>query len=183
LDFWGYVDGSDLENCGIDCPDVTLEYGANVILLGGIPIKVSLFEGALNQYKLFYYEKDETSIYGEGLCRVMRHSALAIGAGARMTLDNAAICSGPIVEMNLSLIEPNSDIDSLYPRQIIYRTGRGVDAQYPAIRNLAIDSHVPELLTVIDTFKQFADEETCLPTWMMGQMVNNETAQATAGRP
>jgi hypothetical protein len=41
---------------------------------------------------------------------------------------------------------------------------------------------VTELLSIIDAFKQFGDEETTLPTWMIGQMVNNETAQATSGR-
>ena len=182
LEFWGYVDGNDLEACGLDIPDVTLEYAANVWLLGYKPIKVALFPTALDQYKVFYYEKDETSIFGEGLARIMRHSQLAIAAGARMVLDNAAICSGPIVEINWSLITPGQDLNSIYPRMIIFREGKGIDAQYPAIREYHFDSHAEELLRIIDAFKQFGDEETTLPTWMIGQMVNNETAQATSGR-
>lgn len=182
LEYWGYVDGSDLEACGLDIPDVTLEYAANVWLLGNKPIKALLFEKALDTYSLFYYEKDETSIFGEGLIRVMRHSALAIAAGARMVLDNGAICSGPIVEMNWSLMTPGQDLNSVYPRQIIYREGKGVDAQYPAIREINIDCHVDELIKIIELFKSFGDEETTLPTWMIGQQVNNETAQATSGR-
>jgi hypothetical protein len=182
LEFWGYVDGSDLEACGLNIPDVELEYAANVWLLGNRPIKATLYEGALDKYKLFYYEKDETSLFGEGLARVMRHSQLSIAAGARMVLDNSAVISGPQVEVNWSLMTPDTDINSFYPRKIWYREGKGIDAQYPAIRSLQFDSHIPELLSVIDAFKQFADEETTLPTWMIGQMVNNETAQATSGR-
>jgi len=182
LEFWGYVDGQDLEVCGIDVKDVTLEYGANIWLLGNKVIKAALFDGALDKYKVFYYEKDETSVFGEGLARIMRHSAIAIGAGARMLLDNAACVSGPQVEVNWSLMTPDTDLNSFYPRKIWYREGKGVDAQYPAIRSLDFESHIPELLTVIDAFKQFGDEETTLPTWMIGQMVNNETAQATSGR-
>jgi hypothetical protein len=182
LEFWGYVDGTDLEACGVEVPDVSLEYAANVFLLGNKPIKAVLFEGALDMYKLFYYEKDETSLMGEGLARVMRHSQLGIAAGARMVLDNGACVCGPQVEVNWSLMTPNTDFNSFYPRKIWYREGRGVEAQYPALRDLSFDSHIPDLLSIIDAFKQFADEETTLPTWMIGQMVNNETAQATSGR-
>jgi len=182
LEYWGYIDGSDLAACGLDIEDVELEYAANVWLLGTTPIKIALYEKALNQYKIFYYEKDETSLWGEGLARVMRHSQLSIAAGARMVLDNAACVSGPNCEVNLDLLVPGTDIDSFYPRKIWFREGRGVEAQYPAIRGLEFASHIPELLSIIDAFKQFGDEETTLPTWMIGQMVNNETAQATSGR-
>ena len=182
LEYWGYVDGQDLSACGIEVPDVALEYAANVWVLGNRVIKANVFPGALDQYKLFYYEKDETSIFGEGLCRVMRGSALAIGAAARMVLDNASCCAGPQVEINWSLMTPDTDINSIYPRKIWFREGKGMDAQYPALRVYNIDSHIQELLTIVDAFKQFGDEETTLPTWMIGQMVNNETAQATSGR-
>ena len=182
LEYWGYVDGSDLEACGLDIPDVSLEYAANVWLLGRKPIKAVLYEGALDKYKVFYYEKDETSLFGEGLARVMRHFQLAIAAGARMVLDNAAVVSGPQVEVNWDLLIEGQETNSFYPRKIWYRKGRGIDSQYPAVRSVEFNSHIPELLTIIDAFKQFGDEETTLPTWMIGQMVNNETAQATSGR-
>lgn len=182
LEFWGYVDGHDLEACGLDIPDVGLEYAANIWLLGDKPIKALLYPTALDQYKVFYYEKDETSIFGEGLARIMRHSQISIAAAARMVLDNGAVCSGPIVEINWSLMMPGQDLNAIYPRMIIFREGKGVDAQYAAVREINLDCHVEELLKIIDAFKQFGDEETTLPTWMIGQMVNNETAQATSGR-
>lgn len=182
LEYWGYVDGHDLEACGLNIDDVELEYEANVWLLGQDIIKAVLMEKAIDEYKVFYYEKDETSIFGEGLARIMRHSQLAIAGAARMTLDNGACVSGPQIEVNWSLMTANTDLNSIYPRKIWYREGRGVEAQYPAIRSLQFDSHIPELLSIIDAFKQFADEETTLPTWMIGQQVNNETAQATSGR-
>lgn len=182
LEYWGYVDGSDLAACGIEINDVSLEYAANVWLLGSVPIKAALYDGALDQYKVFYYEKDETSLFGEGLARVMRHSQLAICAAARMVLDNGSCVSGPQVEVNWSLLTPDTDLNSFYPRKIWYREGRGIEAQYPAIRALNFESHVEELSKIVDMFKQFGDEETTLPTWMIGQMVQNETAQATSGR-
>ncbi len=182
LEFWGYVDGADLQACGVDIEDVELEYGACIWVLGNKVIKSVLFDTPLDQYKVFYYEKDETSIFGEGLARIIRHSALSIGAGARMVLDNAACVAGPQVECNWSLMTPDTDINSIYPRKIWFREGRGVDAQYPALRALNFDSHIAELLTIIDRFENFADIESTLPTWLIGQATNNETAQATSGR-
>jgi len=182
LEYWGYVDGSDLQACGLDIPDVSLEYACNVFLLGQFPIKAVLFDGALDQYKLFYYEKDETSLFGEGLPRVMRHSQIAIAAAARMVLDNGACVSGPQVEVNWSLMTPDTDLDSFYPRKIWYREGRGVEAQYPALRALNFDSHIPELLSIVKAFEDFGDQETTLPTWLISEQVNNETAQKTSSR-
>jgi hypothetical protein len=182
LEYWGYVDGQDLEACGVQVDDVKLEYAANVFILGSKPVKAILYEGALDQYKLFYYEKDETSIFGEGLARIMRHPQLSVAAAARMVLDNGACVSGPQVEVNWSLMAPGQDLNSFYPRKIWWREGKGIDAQYPAIRSLDFESHIDELINIIELFKNFGDEETTLPTWMIGQMVNNETAQATSGR-
>jgi len=182
LEYWGYVDGADLAACGVEVEDVSLEYAANVWLLNKRPIKAALFDAALNQYKVFYYEKDETSVFGEGLPKIMRDSQLAIAAGARMVLDNGAVVAGPQIEVNWSLMTPDTDLNSIYPRKIWFREGKGIDAQYPAVRVYNIDSHVDELLKIIDAFKQFGDEETTLPTWLIGQMANNETAQATSGR-
>lgn len=182
LEYWGYVDGRDLEACGLMIEDPTIEYAANVWLLGNVPIKAVLYDGALDKYKVFYYEKDETSIFGEGLARIMRHSQLSVSAAARMVLDNGACVAGPQIEANISMLTPETDYNSVYPRKMWFREGKGIDAQYPALRSVDFASHIPELLNIVNAFKQFGDEETTLPTWMMAQNVNNETAQATSSR-
>lgn len=182
LEFWGFVDGSDLEACGVQVDDVELEYGCNVWLLGKKPIKATLFKGASEMYNVFYYEKDETSLYGEGLIRIMRHSSVTVASAARMLIDNAACVAGPQVEVNWNLITKDTDLNSFYPRKIWYREGRGIEAQYPAVRVYNIDSHIEELSGIIKLFQEMGDIETCLPTWMISQTTNNETAQATSGR-
>lgn len=182
LERWGYVDGSDLAACGCDVPDVTLEYGANVWLLGNKVIKAVLYDGAIDLYKLFYYEKDETSIFGDGLPRIVRHSQIAVASAARMVLDNGACVAGPQVEVNVSLLHPDADITSFYSRKIWPREGRGVEAQYPALRAINVESHIDELLSIIKLFKDLGDEETTLPTWLINQVGNNESAQNASNR-
>jgi hypothetical protein len=187
LEFWGYVDGSDLAACGVtDLSgkpiDVSLEYTACVWLLGNLPIKAMIYDRALDHYKVFYYEKDETSIFGEGLGRVIRHSQIAVASSARMMLDNAACVAGPQVEVNWTLLHEGTDLNSFYPRKIWYRDGRGVEAQYPAIRVYNIDSHIVELGSIVDRFMNFGDIESCLPSWIISEPVNNENSKLTSGK-
>jgi hypothetical protein len=187
LQFWGYIDGEDLEACGVTRPDgkpidISREYAAHVWLLGKNVIKSMLFEGALDHYKIFYYEKDETSIFGEGLTRVIRHSQIAISSAARMVLDNGACVSGPQVEVNWSLLHDGTDLNSFYPRKIWYRDGKDITAQYPAVRSITFDSHITELISIITLFTGFSDQESCLPTWLISEQVNNENAKQTSGK-
>ena len=160
LEYWGLLDDIDGN-----------AYEAEAWILGSKVIKQKKNEIADDKrpHRIFYYEKDETSIFGQGLARIIRHSQLAVAGSARGTLDNAACVSGPQVELNVSLLMENQDTDSFYPRKIWYREGYGVDSQYPAIRGVEFNSHIPELLNILNTFLEVGDLETCLPRWMISE--------------
>lgn len=183
VEFWGVIDGMDIAEAGIELEDKTGVYEVKCWLLGNRSICLAQVDGAADIYKLFYFEKDETSIYGTGLPRVMRHSQEAIGASARMILDNGAVVAGPQSEINYSLLMQTQDMTSSYPGKIWWREGRGVESQWPAVRPIQFDSHITELKMIMDTFRQIADEETCLPTWMISAPAStNETAQGASQR-
>lgn len=182
LEFWGIIDGEDLAKAGyiVDAEDVESEFEVEIWLLGDKIIKVEPNGTSLKKrpWKVFYYEKDESSIFGEGLPRVMRNSQSAMGASARMILDNAAISSGPQLEINWNLLSPGLAKDSLskvFPRKIWWREGKGMDANYPAVRVYNVDSHVDELTKIFQLFKDIGDEECTLPSWIVQQPVTNET--------
>lgn len=185
FEYWGIIDSTDLAEVGVqleeDEENIVLE--VNVWGLGKNAIKVGVIDGASDIYKIFYFEKDETSIYGDGLPRIMRHSQEAISAAARMILDNGAVVAGPQMEINHSLLMPGQNITKFHARKLWWREGRGVDTQYPAIRPILFDSHINELKIIMDIFRQMADEETCLPTWMISSPSStNETAQGSSLR-
>ena len=77
LEFWGYLYADDLERAGIEIPDDkkdSLQLAANVWVVGNHVIKVCLvpLEGIQWPYYFYYYDKDETSIFGEGIPSIMR---------------------------------------------------------------------------------------------------------------
>ncbi len=185
FEYWGTLDAQDLVEAGIQIPEEERNFviEVNAWGLGKNIVKISIVEGASTMYKLFYFEKDETSLYGCGLPRVMRHSQDAISAAARMILDNGAVCAGPQMEINHSFLMPGQNITSFHPRKIWWREGRGIESQWAAIKPIQFDSHITELKMIMDVFRQIADEETCLPTWMISSPANtNETAQGSSMR-
>lgn len=108
----------------------------------------------------FIFDEDDTSPLGNGLPNVMRDSQMAICASARMLLDNCGVVCGPNLELNTDLLRPDQDLTSVHAYKRWYREGTGADAQQPAVRNVSIDSHIAELMQVIDLFMNFADAET-----------------------
>lgn len=188
LEYWGYADASDLSQCGVPIPDGNedMEFEANVWLLGHVVIKAVLspLPKDIPVYSVFYYEKDDSSIFGRGMPVIMRDSQETICAAARMMLDNAAICAAPQLELNYDLMDDEQDYDNIYPLKIWLRKGRGQDAQYPAIRPYNMDSHIAEYQAIIKQFMDFADLETAFPTYMLIEptRIGNETAQGVSIR-
>lgn len=185
LEYWGYVDGYELSASGVTLSEDQMEeeIPAVVWVLGDKIIKAVVNELPVRDipYHPFYYEKDETSIFGEGLPRQTRHSQITVCAAARMMLNNAAICSGPQFEVN-STVMINEDIDAIYPMKVWVREGRGVEGQYPGLRVYHVESHIEEYIKIIDTFIKFGDIESTMPTWMLSepQAMQNQTAQTSS---
>jgi hypothetical protein len=185
LEWWGQIEGQDLEKIGLNIPNVDAEMEIQAWVLGDKPIKIALntMPEAIRPYYLFYFEKDETSIWGEGLPKVMRDSQIAISASARMCLDNAASVSGPQVEVNERLMSPDMQVDDFYPRKVWRREGQGMEAQYPAIRAIEFNSHIDEYIQIIKQFMDFGDLETALPIYMLiDPGANRETARGASYR-
>lgn len=165
----GYVYANELAEAGIDVPDDMLSEDvlASVWLLGNKVVKADLNpwyrltgDPGVKMYHHFVYEEDDTALIGNGVPNILRDSQLAIAAAARMALDNGAVTCGPQIEVNLDLLRPDQDLKSIGAFRAWYREGTGADAAIPAIREIKLDAHVPELISLMDVFKNFADMET-----------------------
>ncbi len=182
LEYWGVVDPEDLADYDGDAAGAEEELWANVWLLGNYVIKavVSPAPGPRKHpYHAFVFDGDETSIWGVGVPALMRDDQAMTCAATRAMLDNAAIASGPALEVNTDLLAPGEDASSLYPRRIYYRKGLGQEAQHPAIRELPISSHIGEYLELIKLSDQWIHEHT-VPSYMEGQPTGSGGAQGTA---
>jgi len=167
LAYHGPVDAKQLIEAGVDVPEDKRadEIDAEVWMIEGQVIKADINAWAklgveMRQLHSFVFDEDDTSPLGNGMPDAMRDSQMAISAASRMLLDNASVTCGPNLEANLDLLVNDQDLTTIEADKIWYREGTGADANVPALRPVSINSHVPELLNIISTFREFADDET-----------------------
>jgi len=173
LEYWGYMDASDLEDIGADVPDNLkgeVEIASNVWILGNKIIKASVSHLSEIQWPfyVYYYDKDETSIFGEGIPSILRDVQELINSSFRAMLDNAAITAGPQFEVNVDMLAEDEDPTDIYPLKVWLRTGEGADAAQEAVRVKNVTSHTPEFLQMCQAFENYADEVTTIPRYMWG---------------
>lgn len=146
------------------------EVACNVWLLDNIVIKAVLapLETAAIPYYFYYFDKDETSIFGDGVPDIMRDPQMLYNASVRAMLDNAAISAGPLIEVNIELLADGEDPLSLYPFRTFQRIGTGMEANQQAVRVTKLPSYTKEFLGLVGFFQQTADESTTIPRALHG---------------
>ena len=182
LEFWGSVNGYDLEGYGIEfseSDDLSDEFQANIWISSGKVIKAQLnpLPGGIIPYNIFPYEKNPHQFWGTGVPRMMRDSQTTMNAATRIYLDNVALSSGPMVEVNTDIMASGEDPTDLYPWRVFLREGG--DGNQPMVRFYQPQSNSPALVSVIELFRRFADETTALPSYTHGQTQSGLNRTAT----
>lgn len=184
LERWGWLTGDQLANAGVQVPADRIHesFFSNVWLLpNGDIIKVALqpLDGVTWPYYLYYFDKDESSIFGEGLGAVMRDDQTMLNAATRMMLDNGAIAAGPQLEINPSLLSKVDNINEHGPWKVWLRNNTSPGTR--AINQINFDSHLGELSAMAKTFEANADEVTAIPRYMSGENMSSGAAGTSSG--
>lgn len=189
----GMVASETMKMAGIELPQGLSGdmVDASVWMLDGEIIKcdlspwVELEPGErIPMYHHFVFEEDDTNLLGNGLPNIMRDSQMGIAAATRMAMDNASVVCGPQLEANTSLLDPTQDIRSIQPYKIWYRDDANAStAVIPAIREIEIKSHLPDLTKLIELFQNFSDQETFVGPGTGGDMqkMPSEPFRSAAG--
>ena len=139
---------------------------------------VSPIEGAEIPYYFYYFDKDETSLFGDGIPEIMRDPQQMYNASIRAMIDNAAISAGPIIEANIDLLADGEDPTQLFPFRVFQRIGSGIEAGQQAIRVTKLPSYTNEFLGLVDFFQGTADESTTIPRALSGVTDSGQTGAA-----
>lgn len=182
LERWGWVESDHAKELGLPVREDGSPVFANVWLFpNGEIIKAipAPIDGVEWPYHLYYFDKDESSIFGEGLPAVMRDDQANINAATRALLDNAAVTAGPQLEVFKTLLAEGEDVTDVHSFRVWLRTGG--DPQYPAIRGINIESHIPELAEIARMFDNSADEATAIPKFWYGENPTQGAAGTASG--
>ncbi len=170
LEYWGRVSGHDLAACGVSVSQDKLgsEIECNIWMIGDSIIKAILnpYDEKARMYHVFIYEEDDINLLGVGLPAVMRDSQLGIAEAARMVLDNGGAVCGPVLELDPSVLMPGQSLD-IHAYKTFLREP-GADPAQKGVNSVSIDSHIPELIAIIELFMSFADTEAALPPPALG---------------
>jgi hypothetical protein len=184
LERWGWLDGLQLKEAGVEVPAGRLHetFFSNVWLLpNGEIIKAVLqpINGVTWPYHLYYFDKDETSIFAEGIATIMRDDQTMINAATRMMLDNAGITSGPQLEVTPTMLSSVERVDEIYPWKVWLRNGSSPGQ--PAVRAIEMPANLQNLAGMADRFENNADEITAIPRYMSGENATGGAAGTASG--
>ncbi len=184
IERWGWLDGLQLRDAGIDVPDDRLHesFFSNVWMLpSGQIIRAVLqpITGVTWPYHLYYCDKDESSIFGEGLAAVMRDDQEMMNAANRLMIDNAAMSSGAQLEVNPHLLSSLEDIEVWSPWKVWKRNASNPGT--PALRAIELPSRQAELGRMVGMFENNADEVTAVPRYMSGENATTGAAGTSSG--
>lgn len=184
LERWGWLTGEQLKNAGVKVPEDRCHeaFFANVWLLpNGAVLKAALqqIDGTTWPYHLYYFDKDESSIFPEGLASIMRDDQDMLNASTRMMIDNAAITSGPQLEVSAHLLAKAENVDEHYPWKIWFRNNQSPGER--AVKELNFNSNIGMLAQMAAMFENNADETTAIPRYMSGENATRGAAGTSSG--
>lgn len=182
FEFWGNLDGYDLKDHGIELPegtDPSDDFSACVWFCGSKVLKVMLnpIAGYKIPYQVFPYERSPHQFWGTGVPRMMRDSQSTMNAATRIWLDNLALSSGPMVEVNTDLLAAGEDPTDIHPWRVFLREGG--DGSMPAVRWYQPIANANGLNQIVELFRRFADETTSLPSYTHGEQTKGLNKTAT----
>lgn len=181
-EYHGPADTEDLIACGCKVEqDDMQEHDVIVVLINGRVIKADLnpLETGDTPYSVFHYEKDDTSIFGFGIPYLLNNEQRITNAAWRMTLDNAALSTGPQIIVNRELVTPSDGAWDLKARKVwwLNDTERSVNEVFGTHE---INSHQEELTAIFNIAKDMGDEVTSLP--MLAQGEAGDSPDTATGR-
>jgi hypothetical protein len=186
----GWVDGQKLAKAGlIDKDDADKEWFVNVWFCGGKCIRASAWADPIEKltdlYHLFYYKKDDTSVFGTGLPYDLRDLATAISSTVRLMQNNAVKSSEAIWEIFQDLLATkNRELPGLQPGEIVPREGGfdSVSAQIPLMRKYETPNFTSAYLSLLNKMEEMGDAVSGIFRSMYAPQSSDETKKAFAGR-
>ena len=184
LEFWGQVPAAELANVGIEVPeDADGDVGVNIWVVDQTIIKavVNPYQTQLKPWHVFTYEEDDTTIFGKGIPWIIEDSQRAMSAATRMLLDNASVTTGPMFEVNVDLLVPSGDGDDLAIKPFkVFTRETGGEGATPAIRDIAVENHVADLIQIIEQMRAFATQESAISESAIGDSEPSQESLRTS---
>lgn len=169
LHFWGPVQGRTLTEWGLSVDDPMQEYQIDAILIGRYLIRININTDPLARrpYHKACYDPVPGSFWGNSIRYLMADIQEFCNATARALVNNMAMASGPMVEVNYERLSPLEDELDIYPWKIWQTRGAEI-GQGNTVQFFQPESNAHELMSVYERFELKADDATSIPRYSHG---------------
>lgn len=181
-EYHGPVTVQDLKDCGceVEDEDPLIQRSAVVWFVEGEVIKAAMnhMDTADMPYRVFTWQRDESSIFGFGLPYEVRDQQVSANSSWRAMLDNMGLCVMPQVVVDDASIQPVDGSLGLAPGKFWRNKRPGTDARQ-AIQFISIDARLGELQSIFSASKALIEEVGTLPAFLQGQDAPGKMQSAT----
>ncbi|MEM7528845.1 MAG: hypothetical protein AAF416_14405 [Pseudomonadota bacterium] len=129
-------------------------------------------------YSVFCLEKQDGSIFGKGVPRIMRDQQDMLNAAGRMLMNNSGISTGPQVIIDQSTVTPANKSWVIEPMKVWLKKGGQADPSYKPFEIVNIDNRTEELVALIQLAEKHIDDVTALPMIAQGEQGTGVTKTA-----
>jgi len=181
LEFWGSVQGKHLIEWGMPTAiDPELDYEVNVWQVGEFTIRALLNPDQLDRkpYSVDSFDRVAGSFWGRGIPELISDLQDICNAIARAIVNNAALASGPQVEVNTDRIK--GDNTEIHPWKIWESTNLQMQ-ESPAVRFNQPQIVTQALMQVYEFFSTLADDQSGVPRWAYGQTQQGGAGSTSSG--
>lgn len=174
-EYWGTVSGSLLVDWGIqEQVDPNMQYQANCWKIGDHVIKAVINPDTLGRkpYHVTSWAKNPEWIWGEGLIEFAAPIEDAINAITRALINNIAIASGPMCEIDKDRVDTKVPI---HPWRQIESTSMQMKNEGDAVKYYQPQMYAESLINAWQFFSKVMDEMT-VPAYAQGASQSGVTA-------
>lgn len=170
-EYHGPISAQDLKDCGceVEDEDPLMQYTGIVWFSQGVVIKAALnpMDSGEHPYRVFNWQKDESSIFGFGLPYEVRDQQTSANSSWRAMHDNMGLCVKPQVVIDENSVEPVNGSYGLEPGKFWRNKRPGSDARQ-GIQFVEIGSRMQELQQIFATSKALIEEVGTMPGFIQG---------------
>lgn len=182
LEYWGAIDREMAEEAGLELPKAYKsreDIQINIWVCNGQILRLVLnpFNPERIPYYIIPYELNPYSFFGIGVAENMQDTQMLMNGFIRLAVDNAALSSNVILEVDEGNLVPDQDM-SVYPGKI-FRRSAGAPGQ--AIFSTKVNNVTNECLLMFDKARQLSDEATGLPSYSHGMTGVQNVGRTASG--
>jgi len=179
LEFWGRLDGEDLEqHLPIDSKDIPDAIPVVITVIGDKVVKIA--ENPFDDTLPFHFcnwQKNPESIWGDGIYYAIRDAQAILNFSYAMMVEGKSLSAAPLTVIDPNAFEPGTDTEQIYPgKQFRVKPGASVRDSFASVQ---IPDVTGGLLQLIQQLEREADLDSGQTSIGYGDQSPAQTKTAT----